>query len=366
MPTKKRWILSFVLALALTSMSYVISQSHQRNRATDRGVQTAKQLLSQIDGLTYSAKQMGESDPLGWAVNLIGQGPEPRVVRSQRIFLDPQVNKIEDYRLDSKSGIFQYVKLINSNDRSAIRISIQLSPIGFLGIHSPFVGDLLALSLIVALATAFNLILRPRLVPDFSSENHNERLREATQKLTTWRDGAQTQLKQSSETIRDLVKEARDLSVAGSRSQQHVEKCKTHFSTAYSEIHTSRISLKDSTQQALQLEASALNLVLETHRLGEPTRPLLNKIEDLHRRVQRLRATHQNCNSQIQSFEQSLNPWTTDLEAAIQAFGSLSQTSQEMDRTISSTVSQIKGQSASLAELTQLMLAVKISPSTSL
>lgn len=117
------------------------------------------QISHQIDSVARAAREQGDPDPVGSAVNLLAQGVEPRQATLLKIQGDLEFVK-ERVRVDSVKGQvsrwFESSRIFYETG-VGVKISIRLEEWGFLGARSKLQSDLqLALC---TLALGFTLFL---------------------------------------------------------------------------------------------------------------------------------------------------------------------------------------------------------------
>src|SRR4051812_7525064 len=102
-------LLAALITIACVWMDLRLTGAHQKRI----GLVWARQVASQVEALTLKAREARERDPIGWAVNYLAQGAEPRLLRLSKA-QESELNSqpVENYAVDRESGSFEYFKLL--------------------------------------------------------------------------------------------------------------------------------------------------------------------------------------------------------------------------------------------------------------
>jgi hypothetical protein len=121
---------------------YVIDLRTVTNDQTTLGLNWARQIVSQSEALISHAQERLEDSSIEWVIRSLAVGPENRPVQIALLKPDATVTENEKYRYHSKTGLFSYIKVLDSTTGAGIRLHIHLRYIGFLGAHTPLANDL--------------------------------------------------------------------------------------------------------------------------------------------------------------------------------------------------------------------------------
>jgi hypothetical protein len=149
---------------------YVIDLRTVSNDQTHFGLNWARQIVSQSEALLSHTHERLEDSSIEWVIRSLAVGPEGRPVQVALLKPDSAVTENEKYRYHSKTGVFSYIKVLDSSTGAGIRLHIHLRYIGFLGAHTPLSNDVSIGIFFVLCCLAFLYLLRPLFEKNFPPE----------------------------------------------------------------------------------------------------------------------------------------------------------------------------------------------------
>src|SRR5688572_15947745 len=134
-------IVMFALISGGITSGVVLSDLDLRRQAMEeKALQWARQIATQAEGMVFEARKRREMNPIGWAVNLLSQGVEPRVMKVSS-YQTEEIKDLESFELDSKEGIFEYRRIFFPEERSGVRIQIRTGRPAFLAVSGNLSAD---------------------------------------------------------------------------------------------------------------------------------------------------------------------------------------------------------------------------------
>jgi uncharacterized protein with GYD domain len=341
MHEKKSWktLACGLLALTLTVSCYFLDQYTSEVHESNAALQWARQIIGQTESMQLSARVNGEKDTLTWAVNYLAQGVEPRVMKISRLAATPEFLKSgtnETYQLNRSTGTFDYVRILNAEDGSGVRITLDLRTAGitrgFLGTHSRLAEDL-ALAAVFLISTFFS----------WKTLTHSRRKSEmeiikatpnipstqlasiAPQRHTSPAPELKTSISALGLEIRELVKQAHAMVVTTKESQKATEGIKDKIYSSLNQLHSNRKMLKEATELATQAEAMVDNVGQELDQTELLS--LLAKIKEVSVQNERI----------FRELEIQIEPCLMDVDLAAEAYQNSISTTEKMGEQIQKT-----------------------------
>jgi len=276
-------ILACTLMAAIgTACAYFIDIHYSRRGDEAEYLSIARQMASQAEGMAYAARLNQELDPIGWAVRLMSQGDERRLIRIAKIHAMPEQGM-------EKSGfaagnVFEYTKILAPEDGSGVKVKIVTRQSGFLGARSAFSADaLLALVFLISFAVAFALYRKYiQMHPaGMSEEDIIERL--AGARLIGPEQNAPQPLLQTPPDLQHLVPElvalgrsvsamigaSRDLARSALASRECQLEISANIEGAAPAARQAAEALALAARVAAEARTRALNIMIESSRMGE-------------------------------------------------------------------------------------------------
>ncbi len=341
---------SLALGFYLSTLIYQFNIQTQDKHTVTVANSMVQQTLTQIDGLILTARQLGDADPLGWAVSVLNQGSGTTLLRVKRVFVEANQTTIEESHFNPATGIFQFIKMINPGDRSGVSLVIQLQPARFLALESKFLGDIAAFALFVLFSFLSYFILyragnrhtRSPLISELSSDLPKTDLKNLADGFTHEALALRTKdLTQSfirmSHGIKEIITSSRDLAVASAQARDRVVDIHQQVHQDFVNIQNSSLLLRHSKQASVNAEINALNLVIEANRMGDQGKRMIPSLEELHRNLQKVRQAQVSSNDTISRIEKKLIPLSQNTEIAQQAFNDLFEITARLNDSISKT-----------------------------
>lgn len=334
-----RFVGSLALAAMATAGSYYFDRERSLSFENEASLRWARQVTTQLESMSLTAREKGEEDPLGFAVDFLTQGIDPRLLRVTKLPPEsPQSLNPETYSLDRASGIFDYSKVLTPEDRAGVRIQFDAGAAGFipgfLGTRSPFAQDALLATLFSMVFSLGYLSTRPRRSAGtrpskILDEAFPLQLIQGAPDIGDWHASSKTSLTTLGTRVRDLLKHAQGVTGAARQSREHAKALRTRIHGGIKDLHSSRRDLKKAVKLATQGAALA----------QDPTLSAL---------LADIRAACERGDQAVVTLEQSLEPWSTDADLALESFDGVTQASKEM-------AAQIQGAKECLVEQAKLL-----------
>jgi hypothetical protein len=238
-----RTFLSMSLSGLMTSGLYWLDMSHQDQEVTKWALNASRQISAQVETLVLYAKERQEPDPIGWATRFLSVGSEDRPILISVLPAGTSQNEGEKFKFHSKSGVFNYSKIVSNETGDGIKIRTDFGYIGFLGTKSPWMNDLLIfVCFLLVCSFLLHFSKTPSLREELSESDllgstlHSDSLEftgpmlktsgpenQSKESIINWISVAKSQLLQTGIHIKNLIAEARTLAVSASRSKNSVE-----------------------------------------------------------------------------------------------------------------------------------------------
>ena len=348
MSRKRLFHISTSVAAALAATLGAVALDAQRSgvHQATAGLNWARQIASQVEGLSFKARDTGEADPLGFAVNYLAQGVEPRLIHITRLTnSDASAQNTETYLLDRAVGTFDYSRILTPETGAGVRIQLVLGYNGFLGAKSPLASDGLAAAFF-AFCFGISFFLTSRLF-GFSDSTRIRAL------VTEWVGGAKSHLTRLSVHVREMVRQSQRLAASSGKSRGLVGELRDKIHDGINGLRDGRQFYQDGESIAARAESLALNAAIEANRIGGDARRIADMATELHRCIQSLRAVNRKGQALVQSFERHIEPWATDADIAYHAFDDVKDATEHLSRHIRSTTETLLGQARLIQSLNQ-------------
>lgn len=362
-------LISIPCAAGITVGAYLLD--HQRTGVHEAvaSLRIARQIASQAESLSSQARIVADSetadpkaksDPLGWAVMMLSQGPEPRAAAVSKTKIESLQNP-EVIHYDAKARVFDYSKLLDPTTSSGVRVKLALDYTGFLGAKSRLANDF-------ALASLFALLLAVGLLGSFAYA-HVSATREAAAtkdelkaSILAWVSRVKSTLADLGIGIRETLKQAKSLALASGEARQTIEGLRDRIREGVNELHESRKASTEAEQLVLRLKTSAMSAMAEASRLGQDSE-LSKMTSELHALAQSAHQRIQKSTAALGRIEVEIEPWLTDADHACHAFDGVFEATKNMDQHIRKTTSSMTSQ-AKLITGMQQQLSKGASPTT--
>jgi len=227
---QSRIIVSVVLAVMITGAVYYLNTQKAIIERSDFALRLAQQITTQTETLMARAHDRLESHPIEWAVQALAVGPEFKPVQMAPFKINPSTIESEKYRLNNKTGVFSYLKVLNPETGEGIRIHIQVGYVGLFGAAAPWQSDFFALlvfALILALSLQLMGISRKPPQHEFEIETQEAATDaskdDLTHQVSEWASEAKTVLILLGNHILNMIKEAQSLAKAAGQSREKIE-----------------------------------------------------------------------------------------------------------------------------------------------
>jgi hypothetical protein len=309
----------------------------------------------------------------GSAVAPVAACIEPRVLRLWKV-QESVGQALEVYHLEKSESSFEYLKVISPEDGTGIRVRVQQDWTGFLGARTAF-GQDLTVAVAFGMMTTLTLALvrlaaglrrrRRGAEEDKPADNDAERanalvdsfLLPGEEQLRLRRSAAgkvaevKRLLTRLGLNVRDLVREARDITTAAAESQKSLSSLRSRVHVGIRELHDTRLALKEVGDSAVQAEITALNLVVEASQKENDARRLAEMAETLHQIASRMRDLNQRSEAALGRIELQIEPMSVDADRAHHSFDDLFRHTREMDAHIRQTTETLIGQARMVQNL---------------
>ena len=340
-----------VIAICCTAGVYSLDRASSRSSQKENSLPLLRQIAAQSEGLFFYARQKSENDPIGWTINYLSQGTEPRVMHLLRVHTSPgQLPEIFEFQ--SEKHLFEYTRILIPENGDGIKIQLEAPYIGFLGTKTRFVNDLLALLCFgFFLGTVFQISNR------IWSRTATEEIPVPILKsiVVDWIRESKTLLSGLGISVRDLIKEARNIVIAATQSRKITAQLKKDLAREFEEVKTSRVSLIDFDRHAVQSESITLNLVIEASRLGDEGKKLGKMCEELHSLIKKMRAQNLLSEASVARIADHFEPLIAEAEQAFHSYEEVFKATKGMDAYIQSTSAGLLDQAKQFGKLRKQM-----------
>ena len=307
---------AIVIAISFTAGVYSLDRASSRAAQKENSLRLMRQIAAQGEGLFFYARQKSESDPIGWIINYLSQGTEPRIMHVVRVRTSPgQLPEIFDFQADKR--LFEYTRILIPEQGEGIKIQLEAPYIGFLGAKTLLLNDLLWL-----LCFAGFLGVTFRGFKKFETRASFEEIPMPIFKsiVFDWIRESKGLLSGLGISIRDLIKEARNIALAATQSRRITMQLKKDLAKEFEEVKMSQKSLLDFDRHAVQSESITLNLVIEASRLGDEGKKLSKMCEELHSLIKKMRAQNLLSESSVARIAVQFEPLIAEAEQAFHSY----------------------------------------------
>ncbi len=330
-----RLLAACVVAFLVTGAVRIVDHFRANIAVSDSTLPWARQISSQVEGLSLVAKEKNESDPIAWAAEKFNQGAEPRIVKVTK-WKGPPGKAKEIYELDEFDRYFKYSRVLLPEEGLGVQIIVDTGYTGFLGSKTRFSNDVAFTLFFFMMMAVFAVLFKK---PPVRKEDPQFK-----QKVRVWIQGAKTLLTEFGANIRDFLRAVHHLANSVSKSRETLGTLRERIVSETHELQDARHSLQEAGEMGSQAEALALNLVIAANRMGEGGKELTGMIEELHGVIQKLRQLNQKNETTIQNIEAQVQPWATDMDIAFQFYEDVFNTLQEMNGGIEKTSASLGNQ----------------------
>lgn len=351
-----------LVAGVITALVY-LGDVRARHTAIERAASKwAKQIGTQAEGMVFEARKRRERDPVGWAVDLLAQGVEPRVMKVSR-FRNEAMTETEYSELDPVQGVYNYYRIFFPEQGLGVHLEIQTPKPEFLGSQTQAANDfaLVIFFLLCFLSTSsLYFIVRdwrggqaeptPYPASFETADETAEKLQQSEQKyldlrtrVSEWVTQTRNTLTLTGATIRDLVKEAETLVKASARAYAQVGQLRDRVHEGISDTRGARAALQELESAMDVAEVLVLNLMLAAEKDANGSQL---SSEELHRQLRQMRKLSAAAKRGLGIAEKKLEPVATDADIAFHALEETFAASSRMDghisRTTQSLISQVR------------------------
>lgn len=338
-------------ALAITASVFLLDRQRSGVLDAAAALRWARQVASHAEGLAFQARTQEESDPVGWAANLLNQGQEPRAVRVLKTQIEGSQAQ-ESFFVDHANSALEYVKRLSAEDSMGIRVQVPIPYSGFLGTRSRLASDVSVLGFFALLLGLLLASWRAIAVSRGRTRDltQNERLRSG---VADWIPRAKKLLTQLGIHVREMVREARNLAESTAHSRDKVIDLREKMRAGVQDTHESVLSLKEAEQASMRIKVLTLRTLEEVSKEdGDPraVKRSLELIRDLSIQAHRGAQTG---GAAVGRLEVAVKPWLSQVEEACTAFEDTSRAGLALDghiRKSTETITQHANQLQLLAK----------------
>jgi hypothetical protein len=345
-----------LLSLGVTAGTYFVDQQATRRHQNATGLRWARQIFSQLEGMTLYARIQKQKNPVSWAINSLNQSVDARAFSIVHIN-SPDKRPGESFNFDPNTQLFNYVRTLNHEESAVpLRIQLYLDYLGFLGAKNRIFNDLFIGGFFFLVFLSGLLVLRTR----WRSERKTTEL---IQRILCWVREAKIILTELGTHIRALLRQAHSLTVAAVNSQGVIEALKEWIPSGESRIRMSRVSLNELDKQLRQAEAVALSLEVEASKSPFTTPQYARTLGSFRGVVQKARRLGKESESVLKLLESEFSAASKDVEYALRARDDIFKASQEISVQITKTTDTILGQSRVIENLKGDLASASVKPS---
>jgi regulator of replication initiation timing len=335
---------SLTVAAALTTGFYLLDAQRGKTSQAQYALSVARQIVTQVEGITLEARKNGEKDPIGFAARLMSQGADQRPISITKT--EGEIQGGELFRIDMARASFEYSKLVAAEHGIGVRIQMSIPKSGFLGARSRVANDL-AVSAIFA--TCFILLLF--LTNKLFKLNPTSNIR---QWVLNWAVSMKRDAEKFSVHVREMVRHATKLALAASQSRQSLSSLRERIHGGLTKLHETMHVLRETQQALINAETVAQSAVTEANRLGMDAKHLAETIARLQKLLQHTTALQETVELDVHSLELELEPWATDSDMAFHVYDDLFATTRELNESISDVTGAILEQAKLLNRFTKV------------
>jgi|GEM_PF-6156692 len=347
-----QFVLCFGLAAGICVAARTLDTEARAARMQADSYRWARQIATQAEGLMLSARLDKQKDPLAWAVNFLAQGEEPRVMRISRSQF-PDLQGLERSRFDPRSGMFEFVRILDSDSQAGVQIKIENRPVGFLGVPSLFTSDLLTL-LLFGMTFLSAVALSARL-PYFGRDDAALKVAEAfRERVLIWVGDARQVLVTLGTRVRNLIREAQKLAESSALSRDLVHQIREKTHSGIRGANHARKELDELDYLCRLIEVLALNLRIQMER-GSASREASVTGEELHIAIKKLKAQTRLSRERVIAIERELEPISADADQAVEAFEAVAASVEALDGCINQTKESLLRQARDIQGFTREM-----------
>jgi hypothetical protein len=333
----------FLISAVLTVGAVLWDSQRSGAHQTAAGLSWARQVASQADGMSLKARESGEKDPVGWAVNFLAQGVEPRQVRINKVLQTENSAGAETYSLDRDAAVLDYTKILSPESGAGVHVQVYLGYTGFLGARSELGGDLLGLTFFT-----FCFALLALTTARFFGFDDTSKIRFL---VSGWVGGAKSQLTRLGVHIREMVRQSQRLAASAGKSRQLVGELRTKIHGGLNELHESRQFFQEFEAAAAKAEGLALSAMIEATRIGGDAMRVSDMAKEVHRCVQAMREATKKGQSMLVRMERKIEPWAMDSDLAYHAFDDVKEATDTLSQHIRATTETLIGQAKMIQSL---------------
>lgn len=345
-----RLAIDLILALSITVSAFWLDRAGTEKAEEQRALSLARQIGLQAESMMLTARAQGERDPLRWAVGFLTQSNnEDRVLRVSR-FQSESNEAIEHYGLNRDQGVFEFYRVLDTDEGQGIRIWISQPWIGFLGSRGRWASDF---AIVMFFALTFGAIF---LVPRLKKGSISPQFQAV---VLSWVKEAKAILTQLGIHIREMIREAQNLAIAAAKSRDSLSELRDKIHLQIQEVRQNQNSFVEVTKTATQAEAIALNLLIEASRSSQGS-GMAASAEQLHKLIQLIRKASQRNDVWVRNWQLQLEPWSTDADIAFHAYDDVFRATQGMDGHIRKTTETILSQAKVIQTLNQDLASQKV------
>jgi hypothetical protein len=335
--------LCLVASLGLTAGAYLWSDRVYRGAEVATGLAWARQVTSQLDTLALQAREKGQSDPLGWAVSLLTQGPEPRVMRLFKLESGASMQSEENFAFDRTTGVFDYSKILQPEKGRGVRIQVQLGYMGFLGARSRASSDILLLGFfsLVYLTFFFFSVW----IFGLAGERRLKTI------LSRWVAEAKLLLTQFGTQIRELLRGEQMLMKSATECNELLASLEARIQGQLKDLEVARRNHANHVQLLKRTETLALSAAIEASRLGPGGKRVAELSEELHRIAGMKQELARENGAALDQTMRDLEAWTEDVRSASRMAVTIFGASQTLNSSLQSATSVVMDQAKLMREL---------------
>lgn len=317
--TALRLILSLALAGTATFLAQRFDGERARAHVSDVALRGARQVAAQVEALYLEGRQNEASDPLGHAIYLFSQSPEPRLAEVKRLNQAIPGEGTENFSFDAARGVFEYAKMLGASggDPEGVHVRVLAWRPGFLGARTTLQNDLslVAVFFLNLFSWLFVLRFRSRQVVEVktvevpaprapgltrAARPRRTPTRPAlSDKVVLWRDAIRTALLQTGGEVRDVVRTAHNLTSSAQVSLEMLVGVQGKLHGELTHLHGAR--------QGAERIARALRECEGKPEKFQQFAALLCELSERNAQA-------------LSKLERQVEPWSTEIDLAVSSF----------------------------------------------
>lgn len=356
-------LITLILSLGAGAAATVALKQFDQQRSESARLDAARhwtsQISHQIDSVARAAREQGDPDPVGSAVNLLAQGVEPRQATLLKIQGDLDFVK-ERVRVDSVKGQvsrwFESSRIFSSETGVGVKISIRLEEWGFLGARSKFQADLqLALCTVALGLTFFLLIGWPTGLIGKSSAHvkaelkKEQDLRDAL--LLDWVTRAKGMVQKSGGHVRDVISDVNIIAEQLSKSRECLKGVREGIHSEITSLHGRHFRVKAMDQILKQVPSQLQQTKSILDSLGPTAKKAGDAFTTLSESVNQLQEQVRESIAEMETIERQLEPWSMDADIAFHAFVDADKAFHAMSNNLRLTIGALVEQVQTIKEI---------------